>query len=231
MKLKVAGRVLVYILGSILVLILSFSIFILIGFLQYAIFVPADYILWIFKYPYSRFIIIIVFYLFLLFFYFFFRKHRKKTQTTRKRKALLLGFLTAHIIGFYIVFSSVTVITEENIIDYSFLHPQGKKYNFSDVVKINAGIRGDRFYFPFTHNRGNFYYKIELMDGKIIDLNDEAGGYDNEDEHPTFVLNKLDTRLIKMGITKESNMENFHYTTESLDRMYTDQIKSILERK
>ncbi len=228
---KVAGRVLVYILGSLLVLILSFSIFILIGFFQNTIFVPDDYILWIFKYPYSRFIVIIVIYLFLVFFYFFFRKHRKKAQITRKRKVLLIGFIAANIIGFYIVFSSVTVITEEKIIDYSFLHPQGKKYDFNDVVKIEAGVRGDKFYLPFTHNRGDFYYKIQLSDGKIIDLNDEAGGYEDEDEHPTFVLNKLDTRLIEIGITKESSMENFHYTTESLDRMYTDQIKSILERK
>jgi Ca2+/Na+ antiporter len=231
--LKVAGRVLVYLLGTLLVLILSFSIFIFIGYLQYKIFVPDDYVLWIFNYPYSRFIIIIVLYLFLLFFYFFFRKYweREKTPITRKRRALWIGFIVTNILGFYIIFSSVTVITHQNIIDHSFLYPQGKKYDFNDVVKIDAGVRGDRFYLPFTHNKGDFYYKVEFIDGRKIDLNDEAGSYDSNGEHPTFVLNKLDARLVEMGITKVSSMENFHYTTEGLDRMYTDQIKSILERK
>ncbi|MGD6873464.1 hypothetical protein ACQCU1_14905 [Sutcliffiella horikoshii] len=228
---KIAGSVLVYILGSLLVLILSFCIFILIGFLQYSLFVPDDYVLWVFKYPYSRFIIVIVIYLFLVFFYFFFKKNRGKAPATKKRKNLWTGFIIFNMIGFYIIFTSVTVVTEEKIIDHSFLNPQGKKYDFDDVLKIDTGVRGDRYYFPFTHNKGDFYYKIEFMDGKIIDLNDESGGYDEEEEHPTFVLNKLDARLVDMEITKESSMDNFHYTTESLDRMYTDQIKSILERK
>ncbi|MGD6781434.1 MULTISPECIES: hypothetical protein [Bacillaceae] len=228
---KVAGRVLVYILGSILVLILSFFIFLLIGYLQYTLFVPNDYVLWVFKYPYSRFIIVIVFYLFLVFFYFFFKKNRGKVSATKKRKNIWTAFIILNIIGFYIIFTSVTVVTEEKIIDHSFLHPQGEEYDFKDIVKIEAGVRGNRYYFPFTHNRGDFYYKIQLMNGKIIDLNDEASGYDEENDHPTFVLNKLDARLVDMGITKESSMDNFHYTTESLDRMYTDQIKNILERK
>lgn len=220
-----------YILGSILVLILSFAIFILIGFLQYSLFVSDDYVLWVFKYPYSRFIIVIVFYLFLVFFYFFYKKNREKAPITNKRKTLWTGFIILNIIGFYIIFTSVTVVKEHKIIDHSFLHPQGKKYDFDDVVKIDTGVRGDRYYLPFTHNKGDFYYKVEFIDGKTIDLNDEAGGYDEEGEHPTFVLNKLDARLVEMEITKETSMENFHYTTESLDRMYTDQIKSILERK
>lgn len=49
MILKVAGRVLVYLVGSLLVLILSFSIFALIGYLQYTIFVPDDHLLWVFN--------------------------------------------------------------------------------------------------------------------------------------------------------------------------------------
>ncbi|WP_404442810.1 hypothetical protein LG307_13465 [Sutcliffiella horikoshii] len=142
-----------------------------------------------------------------------------------------ISFIGANIIGFYIIFSSVTAITDQKIIDHSFLHPQGKEYYFKDIVKIEAGVRGNKYYVPFTHNRGDFYYKIELVDGKIIDLNDEVSGYKNEDEHPTFVLNKLDARLVEMGTTKVSSMENFRYATEGLDRMYTDQIKSILERK
>ncbi|WP_198530446.1 hypothetical protein [Bacillus sp. LL01] len=214
-----------------MVLILSFAIFILIGYLQYMIFVPDDYLIWVFKYPYSRFIIIIVLYLFLLFFYFFFRKYREKPSPTGKRKALWAGFIVTNIIGFYIIFTSVTVITEETIIDHSFLHPQGKKYDYRDVVKIDAGVRGDNFYLPFTHKKGEFYYKIEFIDGKKIDLNDEAGSFDVKGDHPTFVLNQLDDRLVGMGITKESSMKNFHYIAEDLDKMYTDKIKSILERK
>ncbi len=220
-----------YILGSLLVLILSFCIFILIGFIQYSLFVPDDYVLWVFKYPYSRYIIVIVFYLFLVFFYFFYKENREKDPVTKKRKKFWTGFIILNIIGFYIIFTSVTVVTDHKIIDHSFLHPQGREYEFEEIVKIETGVRGNRYYFPFTHNRGDFYYKIELMDGKIIDLNDEASGYEDEDDHPTFVLNKLDARLVEMGVTKVSSMDNFDYTTESLDRMYTDQIKSILERK
>lgn len=196
------------------------------------IFVPDDYIFWVFKYPYSRFLIIIVLYLFLVFFYFFFKKYKVKTFFSQKRKVLWTGFIVSNFIGFYIIFTSVTVITQENIIDHSFLHPQGKKYDYHDVVKIEASVRGDKYYFPFTHNKGDFIYKLEFTDGKVIDFNDEHGGVgENIVNDPNFVLNKFDERLVGLGIPKESNMENFHYATEYLGDIYTDQIKSILERK
>ena len=56
----------------------------------------------------------------------------------------------------------------------------------------------------------------------------DVGGVKN-DKHPYFVIEELDTQFVNMGIPKVTSMENFEYSTEHLDKVYTDKIRKILE--
>jgi len=131
----------------------------------------------------------------------------------------------------YTILYNVTVITSNKIIDYSFLSPQGKEYSYSDIVKIDAGVYGKKRHLllvrMFSHSStGEFYYIIELNDGTKIYLT-EMGGAKN-DADPRFIIEKLDSQFVNMGIPKVSSMDNFEYCTKNLDKIYTDKIRNIL---
>lgn len=222
----------------ILTVILTIGIFILLVAIQEKLFVHQEYIMWIFKYPASRLVFIYEFFLFGGLFYIFNRGFIRKVLGTKApssksilfkkhRKLILSTFITFNIVLIYIIISAVTVITNNKIIDYSFLSPQGREYSYNDVVKIDAGVYGKNLYLPFTHSKGDFFYIIELDDGSKIDLA-EVGGVKN-DEHEYFIIEELDIQFINMDIPKVSSMENFKYSTDHLDEIYTDKIRNILE--
>jgi hypothetical protein len=221
------------IISFIAIVILTIGIYILIVAIQEKLFLPQEYLIWIFKYPANRLVFTYEFYLIFGFFYIFLKNFRKWLGTTFKssKRKLLFIFIIFNIVLFYIAISSVTVITNNKIIDYSFHSPEGREYSYNDVVKINTGVYGKKkLYLPslFTHySKGDFFYIIELDDGSKIDLTD-VGGVKN-DEHPFFIIEKLDIQFVNMGIPKASSMENFKYSTEHLDKVYTDKIRNILE--
>lgn len=208
----------------------------LIAAVQNKLFVPEEYLMWIFKYPTSRLVFIYEIYLFAGFFYIFHKKFRRMLGTgaiskdsflKKHRKLILSIFITLNIALFYIIVSAVTVITNNKIIDYSFLSPQGREYNYNDVVKINTGVYGKKLYIPLTHSKGDFFYIIELEDGSKIDLT-EIGGTKNE-KHEFFIIEELDSQFVNMNIPKVSSMENYEYSTDQLAEIYTDKIRNILE--
>jgi len=133
-----------------------------------------------------------------------------------------------NIVLLYVILTNVTVITKTNINDYTINTPQGRKYQYNDITNITTGVFGEKQF--FGHSKGDFYYIVEFKDGKKIDWANDVGAVKNDiDER--FILNQLDKKLVNMGIPKKSSMANFKYTTKSLDKIYTDKIKSILERK
>ena len=231
------GRLLstaLYILKLVALVILTIGIYILIITIQKKLFVPDDYLMWTFNYPASRFVLIYEVYLFLGILYISgFRKRfknkaarSKDSFSKRKKKYLVALFIASNIVLFYMIVSAVTVITSNKIIDYSFLYPQGREVNYKDVVKINTGVYGKKLYIPFTHSKGDFFYIIELNNGKKIDLTEV--GEIKGDEHESFIIEELDRKFVNMGIPKVSSMKNFGYTTEYLDKIYTDKIHNIL---
>ncbi|WP_156411071.1 hypothetical protein [Paenibacillus sp. Soil787] len=226
----------VYILSLIAIVVLTIGIYMLIIAVQEKLFVSEEYLMWIFKYPASRLVFIYEIYLFAGFFYIFKKEFRemgtgaysaKDNFLKKHRRQIIPIFITLNIALFYVIVSAVTVITNSKIIDYSFLSPQGREYNYNDVVSINTGVYGKKLYIPFTHSKGDFFYIIELKDGSKIDLT-EVGGVKNE-EHEVFIIEKLDSELVKMNVPKVSSMKNFKYSTEHLDKIYTDKIRNILE--
>lgn len=196
--------------------------------------VPKDYTLWIFKYPLSILAFIYEIYIMFGVFYLLNRKFResilfslKKGFFKRHKKPFISSFVILNIVLFYAIIFNVTVITSNKIIDYTFLSPQGIQYSFNDIVKIETGVFGKRTKFPYSHyTKGDFYYIIQLNDGIEIHLTDVGGTNNNED--PRFIIEKLDNQFVKMGVPKDSSMDNFEYSTEHLDKIYTDKIRNIL---
>lgn len=218
---------------GILIFILTIAFFSLIGVVQERIFLPYNYLIWIFKYPLSAFIFIYQYYIIFIIIFILNKSFREfimisyKSEFIRKYKKLLISiFLILNIILMYMIIFNVAVITNNKVINYSFYSPKGKQYNFNDIIEIESGISGSRINFPYRHySKGDFYYIIKLKDGTKVHLTD-VGGTNGED--PRFIIEKIDQQLVSLGIKKISSMDNFEYCTEHLDKMYTDKIRNIL---
>jgi hypothetical protein len=234
--LRAIKSIVFWILSIIVLVIITISVFVLISAIQENLFLPEDYIMWIYKSPFSSLMYIYEFYIIFGFAYLFNKDVRLlikegislKTGFIKRYKALFIyTFMILNIVLIYTIIFNVAVISSNRITNYTFLLPQGKEYSHKDVVKIETGIYGKKQSFLTMRSRGEFYYIIELNDGTRIDLA-EMGGAKNEDD-PRFIIEKLDRQYVDMGILKVSSMENFQYTTKSLDKIYTDKIRNILE--
>ncbi|MEH7746511.1 hypothetical protein V7659_15895 [Neobacillus drentensis] len=228
---RLLKAVILRVLAIIALFLLSIGIFILLSFIQETVFVPKDYIIWIFKRPYSGLVIVYEIYLMCLFFYVFYKDLRDTWRNGRLfkkyRKPVITAFITFNIVLLYTITSAVAVVTKEKVINYSFFSPQGREYSYNDIVKINTGVYRTGRPSLFKQSKGEFFYIIELNDGTKIDLT-EVGGVNN-DEDERFVIEKLDKQLVNMDIPKESSMKNFEYTKKDLAKIYTDKIRNILE--
>lgn len=232
---KTLKTIFIWILSLIFIIIFSIVFFILISFVQSKLFLPEDYILWIFKFPISRLIFIYELYIIIALLYFVNKNYREslfilinfsKDFIKNYKTSIIFTFVIFNIILTYAILFNVTVITNNKIIDYTFLSPTGKEYEYNDIVKIDTGVYGKKRYLPFTHSKGDFYYIIELKDGTKIDLN-EVGSTDSDIDY-RFILENLDKEYVNMDIPKVSSMDNFEYCTEHLDKIYTDKIRNIL---
>lgn len=219
-----------YVFSFFAVIVLTLGIIMIIGVLQDLLFVPNDYLIWIFKYPTNKLVFIYELYAIIAFISVLNKDFREYIIERYKRSAFkkqfIATFMIFNIVVFYIIMTSVTVIKSDGLIDYSFLSPQGKKFSYSDIVEINTGVHGKN-YVSFSHSKGDFFYVIELRDGTEIDLND-VGGSGIDIDH-RFIIEELDIKLVNMGIPKNASMENFEYVTKNLAKTYTDKIKNILE--
>lgn len=203
----------------------------MLGVVQERLLVPNEYEMWIFKYPFSRWVLIYETVLFLGFYCIVHKGLREAIgRCLRKRRKLKIAtFIALNLFLIYMLIFDVTIITKNKIIDYSFFCPQGREYSYSDISKIHTGVYGKRFYFPLTHSKGDFFYTIDLSDGRKIDLT-EVGGT-KKDEHEYFIIDKLDIQFVKMKIPQVSSMKNIKYNSGSLDRIYLDKMQNILDRK
>jgi len=87
-------------------------------------------------------------------------------------------------------------------------------------------IYNNQHYSSFTHSKGYFYYIIQLNDGTKIDIN-KVGSNNNKLDY-RFIIEKLDTQFVNMGISKTSSIGNFVYCTQDLDEIYIKKIRNIL---
>ncbi len=235
--LSILGKIIFWIFSAIVILILSLALYPIIGAIQKEIFLPKDYIMWLFKYPFSRLLLIYEVYIILGFLYIFNKSIReailwvislKEGFLKRHKRFFVLSFAVFNIVLIYSMLYNTTVITDNKIINYTFLCPQGKEYGYKDIVKIDAGVYGKKTNtnsYPH-YSRGDFYYIVQLNDGTKLHLTDFGGTKNEEDVR--FIIEKLDSEYVSMDISKVSSMDNFEYCTKNLGKIYTDKIRNIL---
>lgn len=222
---------LLYILLFIVLVALLMGGYLLIQFIPEYLFVPKDYLMWTFNQQ-GLFIKFLLPYIIVGSLYLFPKGKSEDARSEnvkflrRHRKSIFALFIASNMVFLYVVITSVTIITNHKIIDYSFRHPQGREYSYKDIVQINAGVYGKKQYFPRLETKGDYFYIVELEDGHKIHLTD-VGGFNAEHEY--FVIEKLDRDFVNMGIPKVSSMDNFNDTTHQLDKIYSDSIRRVLE--
>lgn len=210
-----------WVLSFIVALIFIYFAMVLFTLIQEKMFLPQDYILWSYNYPISRLSFIFLYY---FIFVFFVKKSDIMKCLKRNKKWFYPIFTFANLLLIYALLFNVSVIKNNTIINHTFLSPQGKIYDYSDLVSIDTGVYEKRRFNPLVHTRGDFYYLITLKDGTAIDLNDIGGTKNNKDVYEA--LEEIDKNLVNMRINKTSKIETFEYYDKNL--IYADRVKNIL---
>lgn len=229
---NVVKKILMYLVLMVIIVVITIGGFLLLEVLQEMLFVHGKYIMWIFKWPYNRLVFIFEIYLIILLVSKInkidFDKDTKEASiwASSKIKKFKGIFLVLNIILLYVMLVNVTVIKENNIIDYSALKPLGKEYSYKDITKIETGIYDSKI--PFVREKGEFYYCLEFNDGNKVNLNNTLGGtYEVLDTYEEIEI--LDKNLVALGIDKESSLNNIEDC--NLDQTYVDRFKRIINNK
>lgn len=131
------------------------------------------------------------------------------------------------LLSLYCCFFSATVVTEDEIICHSPLHPSGIIYDYKDVTQIRTGFGQKRFAFLEYQKKGEFYYEIELGGKRKVfyvpSVNDEIKRYEDE----TYLeLEEFDQSLVSLGIPKKAEEKGWEDC--DLDQEYVERFRRII---
>lgn len=217
-------------LGLITIVVLSIVIFIGITKLQENIFVPNDYLMFMFKSPYS--------YLFLFFeieliVLFTAALYKRVKNVEWKWANELFNFIRKHIVAtvifnlflLYVCITSITVVTKNQIVDYSFYNLKGTSYSYNDISKVETGFQG-KFLKVLRGHAGDFYYIVNFKDGKKINFYQANSPF----EDTYLELEIFDDLIMDTGKSQKiSSTDNCELC--SLDQRYIDRFLKIIENK
>lgn len=224
-------RAFVTFIGLIGVMILTLMFFIIIDKLQELIFVPDEYLLFMFKPPYPKFISffeieMIIFIIQALY------KRNKYSEwkwvagifNFIKKNILIVVGLNLFII--YMCISGITVVTQDKIVDYSFYKPSGEIYSYNDISKVETGFKGKSFgVFNRNKNAGDFYYIANFNDGTKVDFYQASSPYVD-----TYLeLEIFDDLIMKTDVEKISSADNSQYC--DFDQRYIDRFLRIISNR
>ncbi|WP_195468911.1 hypothetical protein [Clostridium sp. D43t1_170807_H7] len=210
------------------VLVIAFLAFYIgISLIQEKLFIKGEYIIYLIKYPYSYLVFVIM----VLVAIKIGMMMLKKEKLFSKEKELSLWrkfdkFLMLAIIPLiYIVVTSVVVVTEEGIYDYSFYNLKGDKYTFSDVEYVNTG------FVDYGRNKGEFFYNIELKNGTKLRLaypsmHQLSEKYE-DDTWQEYV--DIDEYIMNSGAKKDSSEKGSKYV--QMDKVYVDKLLKVIRNK
>ena len=210
------------------VLVIAFLAFYIgISLIQEKLFIKGEYIIYLIKYPYSYLVFVIM----VLVAIKIGMMMLKKEKLFSKEKELSLWrkfdkFLMLAIIPLiYIVVTSVVVVTEEGIYDYSFYNVKGDKYTFSDVDYVNTG------FVDYGRNKGEFFYNIELKNGTKLRLaypsmHQLSEKYE-DDTWQEYV--DIDEYIMNSGAKKDSSEKGSKYV--QMDKVYVDKLLNVIRNK
>lgn len=223
-----------YILGIIIIFILTMGIIVMTTSIQSAIFVPDEFIIWVAHDSGIRMAFIFEFIFILLFFYFMNRKKFDLQNIlivniftfTKKHIGISIAvFASILIMTIYYMVVNISVISSDKIVNHTFFMPQGKEYLYTDVKFINTGVYGSNK--GFRSHKGTFYYIIELSDGTKIDLNNTGEIKDGKDTYQTIM--EIDKVFKENRISKNVDDRYFGLCQRNLAKRYSDKIKTIFE--
>ncbi|GLC30168.1 MerR family transcriptional regulator [Clostridium omnivorum] len=226
---KIKGTV--TLLSSILVsLILTMAVFAGISKLQEMLFAPRDYLMYMFKPPYSY----LVFFFEIEIIGFLCSILYKKVENSELKWAYKLveyvkkniaAAILLNIILLYMCITAVTVVTENKIIDYSFYNPLGKTYSYSDISNVQTGFKG-KLLNTFKKNAGEFYYIVTFNNGKKINFYQANSKF----EDTYLELEVFDNLIMKTGkVEKVSSSDNSEYC--DLDARYVNRFLRIIDHR
>lgn len=125
---------------------------------------------------------------------------------------------------------NVTYVSNKNIVVHTLLHPNGIKYKYDDIEKVEARFGTKIIALSEANRRGEFTYKIHLEDRVIVfaapSTNETIERYN---ENTYLELEELDQKLMEMGIVKEASKQYSEYC--ELDEEYVDRFIRIIENK
>ena len=216
-----------YILLIAVLVIVFLAFYIGISLIQEKLFTKGEYIIYLTKYPYSYLVFVIM----VLVAIKIGMMMLKKEKLFSKEKELSLWrkfdkFLMLAIIPLiYIVVTSVVVVTEEGIYDYSFYNVKGDKYTFSDVDYVNTG------FVDYGRNKGEFFYNIELKNGTKLRLaypsmHQLSEKYE-DDTWQEYV--DIDEYIMNSGAKKDSSEKGSKYV--QMDKVYVDKLLNVIRNK
>lgn len=138
--------------------------------------------------------------------------------------------ILAWLIALYCCVTNFTAVTEDKIICYSPLHPEGVQYEYSDVESIKTGFGNKNFSIADYKKKGSFFYQIKV-NGKIITFHVPSV---NEDikrymEHTYLEIEEFDQVLVELGIAKEADKEGWENC--DFDQEYVDRFLRIIALK
>lgn len=126
-KLKLFIKVIIALIVS---LVLTLALFLLIGVIQSKLFVPEDYIIWIFKSPYSSLIFIYEFFIICFLFSIFLKDVKLFPYSIsgfikEYKRPFIIIFIISNMLLAYTILFNISVVSEDKIIDYTFFSPNG----------------------------------------------------------------------------------------------------------
>lgn len=210
------------------VVVIAFMVFyIVISLIQEKLFIKGEYIIYLIKYPYSYLVFVIMIIVANKIGMIISKK--EKLSSKDKESSLWIKFdkflMLAIIPLIYIVLTSVVVVTEEGIYDYSFYNLKGDKYTFSDVEYVNTG------FVDSGRNKGEFFYNIELKNGTKLRLAHpsmtQLSEIYDDDSWQEYV--DIDEYIMNSGAKKDSSEKGSKYV--QMDKVYVDKLLNVIRNK
>ncbi|MCI6693937.1 MAG: hypothetical protein MR510_15960 [Clostridium sp.] len=202
-------------------IILFIAFYLVIAIIQKELFVKGDYMFYLIKSPYSYLLFIIVFIVFSFIV--------EKISNVKKGLPFFNKFdkFTALLLIpiMYIIFTSVVVVTEDGIYDYSFYNLKGNKYTFADVEYVNTGFNDGWI------NKGEFFYNIQFKDGKKLKLaHPSSTQLSRKYEYDTWQeYVDIDKYIMDAGAKKESSENGVEHV--KMDKVYVDKLLKVVRNK
>lgn len=150
------------------------------------------------------------------------------------KKIVIPIVVLLNIIAIISVFTALISVTNENIRVFNIESLNWKNYDYNEIKKVETG------FFSKGRRKGEFYYKVTMDDGKVINLIDcsskeviklRSGEVINADNINSYIWIKIVDQYIMENKVDKISDYNSKTTTYDYDQMYIDLFKEIMENK